>query len=95
MCLSTGEKEQGGKEKWDGDQRLFMPARRRGRIGKGQGVRGSVPRGGENGEGRGGPGHGVGWLGQPALALGRWVRAAPLPCNWGGRRGTSDAGASG
>jgi hypothetical protein len=56
MCFNTGEKERGGKEKWDGDQRLFMPTRRRGRIGKGQGVRGSVPRGGEMGKGEGAPG---------------------------------------
>jgi hypothetical protein len=64
-------------------------------IGKGQGVRGSAPRRGENREERGGPRRGGGQLGRPASAPGRRAWAAPLPRDRGGRRGGSDAGASG
>jgi hypothetical protein len=73
-----------------------MAARWRGRRGKGQGVRGSVPHGGENGEERG---RGAGATGDISGGRhrppGQRAWAAPLPRDRGGRRGMSDVGASG
>jgi hypothetical protein len=67
---------------------LLRVLRCTGGEGKRRGVQGSAPRGGENGEERGGPGRSGGQLGWPASAPGRWAQAAPLPRKSGGQCGT-------
>jgi hypothetical protein len=66
-----------------------------GRRGKKEGGPGFGARGGENGEERGGPGvEGDNSCGRHRPP-GRWARVAPMLRDRGGRRGASDAGASG
>jgi hypothetical protein len=90
----SGVDEGDGAKKGNGGGRrlLWRPEGAAQREGA-DGVRGLAPRGGENGEERGGGGSG-GQLGRLASALDRWVWVAPLPRDKGGRRGASDAGAS-
>jgi hypothetical protein len=81
-CLSAGEKERGGKGERDDGRRLLWWLGGAGGEERGQGVRGSVPHGGQNGEERGG-------------ARARQGGTAQRPASAPSRRGCGTTGAGG